>query len=43
MKKSYKEMKVLVYDFNKTVSTNFIQVSGESYEHGDYFENDDFE
>lgn len=41
MKKSYQELQVLVWNFDKDVTTNFIQVSGE-FEKGDSYLEDDF-
>ena len=43
MKKSYVEMQILVLNFDKDVTTNFIKVSGEPFTSGDNYENDDFE
>ena len=43
MKKSYKEMQISVLNFDKDVTTNFIKTSGESFEFGDWFVDDDFE
>lgn len=43
MKNSYKEIKILVWNFNDDVTTNFIQASGEQYQNGDGFADDDFE
>lgn len=43
MKKSYKEIKISVWNFDQDVATNFIQASGESYDKGDFFVEDDFE
>ena len=42
MKKSYQELQVLVWNFDKDVTTNFIQASGEPYEKGDSWAEDDF-
>jgi hypothetical protein len=43
MKKSYKEIEISVWNFDKDVTTNFIQASGDAYEKGDLFVVDDFE
>jgi hypothetical protein len=43
MKKSYNEVNILVWDFDEDVTTNFIQASGEQYQNGDGFADDDFE
>ena len=42
MKKSYKEIEVFVWNFDKDVTTNFIKTSGESFESGDFYGNDEF-
>jgi hypothetical protein len=42
MKKSYNEIKILVWNFDEDVTTRFIQVSGEP-EQGDAWLDDDFE
>ena len=36
-------MQILVLNFDKDVTTNFIKVSGEPFTSGDNYENDDFE
>ena len=43
MKKSYQEIEILVCNFDKDVTTNFIQTSGEPFDKGDGFIEDDFE
>lgn len=43
MKKSYNEINVWVWNFENEVATEIIFASGEAFESGDNFTDDDFE